>query len=484
MSILASPLTLPCGCGRRVSSEPDLDVVFQVVNLWFGNAAHAQVNDVLLQSVVNHVASYKFVPLAYQIFSRLGADEADPHPPTGFQTVLKQLMVRMCREHPHHVLPQLFALAHGGDVSGRTAAEYRRNISRARCEAASALLGEVRAQAPGLQALVDAMDALLQANIALANHCTQAFVAKGQTKGIAFVDLLGAGAGRAGSRSRARGSGASSAGAGGDGAGAAAATRAFHECMEPYAVRPAVLSVTHRLRPDHDYEADGGAVRVAGYQPTFSITDSGISRPKIVECLGSDGTVYRQLVKGGDDMRQDAVMEQVFEHVNHTLQGDDETRRRRLRIRTYKIVPTTPQTGVIEWVIGAQAFGAYLTTEGGVGGAHGRYYPTDWSTKQCRDHLTEKVNANNEKVRPALRSFLSLPPLRSPSYLSPSLSPSFQHPRLCKGPALLGPRAAGAPAGDLPELPPRLPLLLFGEVPGPHALGELPPGLHAQVGPI
>jgi len=274
---------------------------------------------VLLQSVVNHVASYKFVPLAYQIFSRLGADEADPHTPTGFQTVLKQLMVRMCREHPHHVLPQLFALAHGGDVSGRTAAEYRRNISRARCEAASALLGEVRAQAPGLQALVDAMDALLQANIALANHCTQAFVAKGQTKGIAFVDLLGAGAGRAGSRSRARGSGASSAGAGGDGAGAAAATRAFHECMEPYAVRPAVLSVTHRLRPDHDYEADGGAVRVAGYQPTFSITDSGISRPKIVECLGSDGTVYRQLVKGGDDMRQDAVMEQVLEHVRSAV---------------------------------------------------------------------------------------------------------------------------------------------------------------------
>ena len=165
--------------------------------------------------------------------------------------------------------------------------------------------------------------------------------------------------------------------------------------------------------------------------------------------------------------------------MNHTLQGDDETRRRRLRIRTYKIVPTTPQTGVIEWVIGAQAFGAYLTTEGGVGGAHGRYYPTDWSTKQCRDHLTEKVNANNEKVRPALRSFLSLPPL-----LSPSLSPSLQHPRLFKGPALLGPRAAGAPAGDLPELPPRLPLLLFGEVPGPHTLGELPPGLHAQVRPI
>ena len=27
--------------------------------------------------------------------------------------------------------------------------------------------------------------------------------------------------------------------------------------------------------------------------------------------MGTDGEMYRQLVKGGDDMRQDAVMEQV-----------------------------------------------------------------------------------------------------------------------------------------------------------------------------
>jgi ataxia telangiectasia mutated family protein len=69
-----------------------------------------------------------------------------------------------------------------------------------------------------------------------------------------------------------------------------------------------------------------------------------------VGCIGLDGVVYRQLVKGGDDMRQDAVMEQVFEHVNHSFVTDDATRRRGLGIRTYKIVPTTPQTGVLQWV--------------------------------------------------------------------------------------------------------------------------------------
>ena len=44
-------------------------------------------------------------------------------------------------------------------------------------------------------------------------------------------------------------------------------------------------------------------------------------------------------------MRQDAVMEQVFFHVNHTFDRDEEARRRALHIRTYKVIPTTPQTG-------------------------------------------------------------------------------------------------------------------------------------------
>lgn len=42
----------------------------------------------------------------------------------------------------------------------------------------------------------------------------------------------------------------------------------------------------------------------------------GITRPKRLRCVGSDGRTYLQLLKGGDDMRQDAVMQQVFSFVN------------------------------------------------------------------------------------------------------------------------------------------------------------------------
>lgn len=55
-----------------------------------------------------------------------------------------------------------------------------------------------------------------------------------------------------------------------------------------------------------------------GLLPLFSFSknnclvyDSGIHRPKIVHCLDSAGGRYRQLVKGADDIRQDAVMEQA-----------------------------------------------------------------------------------------------------------------------------------------------------------------------------
>jgi ataxia telangiectasia mutated family protein len=35
---------------------------------------------------------------------------------------------------------------------------------------------------------------------------------------------------------------------------------------------------------------------------------NGINAPKYIECLGSDGSDYRQLAKSGnDDLRQDAV---------------------------------------------------------------------------------------------------------------------------------------------------------------------------------
>lgn len=145
----------------------------------------------------------------------------------------------------------------------------------------------------------------------------------------------------------------------------------------------------------------------------------GINMPKIVECLASDGRIFRQLIKGQDDLRQDAVMQQVFKLVNQiildqdtfsgyiTAFSNDENQNAdfspvqtsnktlvrhlnknptlsdgkirmncssspikspnkmvhtRTMLRTYKVIPLQANAGVIEWVSDAQTLGNFLTT--------------------------------------------------------------------------------------------------------------------------
>ena len=72
---------------------------------------------------------------------------------------------------------------------------------------------------------------------------------------------------------------------------------------------PAVPTCPPRPHPLGDYSKN--TVRVTGFEPTFELTDSGLHRPFVVHCRGSDGVLHKQLVKGNDDVRQDMVMMQV-----------------------------------------------------------------------------------------------------------------------------------------------------------------------------
>ena len=59
-------------------------------------------------------------------------------------------------------------------------------------------------------------------------------------------------------------------------------------------------------------------------------------------------------------MRQDAVMEQVFELVNKVLAADRETFRRSLQVRSYKVVPLGTQAGVLEFVMNTSPLREWL----------------------------------------------------------------------------------------------------------------------------
>lgn len=68
---------------------------------------------------------------------------------------------------------------------------------------------------------------------------------------------------------------------------------------------------------------------------TFSLV-GGVNAPKRISCLGTDGKMRTQLVKGKDDLRQDAVMQQVFTIMNTLLAKNKQTHK--LLIRTYKVI--------------------------------------------------------------------------------------------------------------------------------------------------
>jgi phosphatidylinositol kinase/protein kinase (PI-3 family) len=74
---------------------------------------------------------------------------------------------------------------------------------------------------------------------------------------------------------------------------------------------------------------------------TWRLADTGITGPKVIIVEGSDGRMYRQVIKMAqaslDDTRQDAIMEQLFGLVNRFLAAAAPTRQRRLRVRTYKV---------------------------------------------------------------------------------------------------------------------------------------------------
>jgi serine-protein kinase ATM len=56
----------------------------------------------------------------------------------------------------------------------------------------------------------------------------------------------------------------------------------------------------------------------------------GINAPKKIECLCSDGVSRSQLLKGKDDMRQDAIMQQIFGVVNQLLMVNKDMKKKQV----------------------------------------------------------------------------------------------------------------------------------------------------------
>jgi ataxia telangiectasia mutated family protein len=168
------------------------------------------------------------------------------------------------------------------------------------------------------------------------------------------------------------------------------------------------ITITLPLKPSADYSDAPYVVEFDGYCTVMG----GLSAPKVLKARASDGKWYRELFKSGrDDLRQDAIMEQVFEEVSKMLSNHKATRQRDLKVRTYKVIPLAKTSGVIEFVPNSMPINDFLRP------AHKKYYPKDLAENKARDmvdaaHKTGSLDTRLRRFReicdrlhPVLRHF-------------------------------------------------------------------------------
>ena len=374
------------GTKTNESDESIVKHVFRLVSLWFSNQTSERANQVF-ESITEKVPSFRFVPLIYQIFSRLD-QEGTQNFALRFQNVLRKLCILICSDHPYHAIVQLIALSNGNKVGsgvgGRQSSAYLDNVGGSKVEAARIVIEILRkSDSQDVSSLIEAYNSLVNSYIDLAMAPTEWFQNGGRVQTKEIPMSLAYPSRNKGSVSLDRVLGSSK--------------------QKTFSVQPCILTKPPHIRPMADYGERSsdpiGTERIESFDSVFDLTETGLHRPKIVVCIGSKGTKFKQLVKGEDDIRQDAIMEQVFTTVNRILRsksnepGLEGGTQRNLSIATYNIVPLSPASGVLEWVDNTLPFGEYLIDRPktryrkGALGAHSRYYPGEWSNNLCRTHL-------------------------------------------------------------------------------------------------
>uniref|UniRef100_A0A8C7SXB8 non-specific serine/threonine protein kinase n=1 Tax=Oncorhynchus mykiss TaxID=8022 RepID=A0A8C7SXB8_ONCMY len=322
--------------------------VFRLASLWLENADVKTVND-MMKGGVNRIPSYKFLPLMYQLAARMGTKmSATVAEDVGFYGVLNELICLSCLEHPHHTLFIILALVNANkDESfsrsrlSKSTPRHSSQLDLERSEVAQSIMNKIRKKRAqmirGIEVLCDAYITLAYMDASRHKTEKKAILIPSDQPIMQIKNL------------------------------------------------DDVIIPTMEIKVDPSGKYDN-LVTIKSFKPHFHLA-GGVNLPKIIDCVGSDGKIRRQLVKGQDDLRQDAVMQQVFHMCSMLLQRNTETRKRKLNIRRYKVVPFSQRSGVLEWCSGTVPIGDFLIDP--QKGAHTRFCPQDWTSITCRKKMME-----------------------------------------------------------------------------------------------
>ncbi|KAF1957724.1 hypothetical protein CC80DRAFT_592227 [Byssothecium circinans] len=314
---------------------------------------------------LDRVPSGKFALLMNQLSSRLQYED------TKFQQLLLGLVFRICKDHPYHGMHQIFAIQ--TQVGNYT----KEDIVRSKDESAKS-----RQRAAGNVAQLLAKDKRSQAIWKVIHKSDEIYHALAMFKDERDRQVRDIPLDRY------------------------QESRDLVNKVPGLRVPPPTMQT--EVRANMDYS---DLPKIAGFSSRMSIAN-GLSAPKIITAKGTDGKAYKILFKSGnDDMRQDAIMEQVFDQVSRLLKNHTATRLRNLGIRTYQVVPLSTRSGLMEFVQDTTPLHLWVMP------AHERYYPNDIKPDTCRkqigavqqDSLATRVKtwqkiANN--FHPVLRYFL------------------------------------------------------------------------------
>lgn len=103
-------------------------------------------------------------------------------------------------------------------------------------------------------------------------------------------------------------------------------------------------------------------VKIASVKKELLILGS-IKRPKRIIVHGSNEKDYQLLIKGGEDLRLDQRVQQLFTIMNKIFREDPTCLNREIYLKTFAVTPMTNRLGSLEWVDNTEPLKALINRE-------------------------------------------------------------------------------------------------------------------------
>lgn len=328
-----------------IASDDNNNDALRFTALWLQRSEEDTTNKAV-SKYISKVPTRKFAPLMNQLTSRL------QHTDSAFQRLLLELVYTICLDHPYHGMYQVWS-------GTKARAQQKDEVAVQRVEA-TVKVAQRLAGSNSVAEIWTSVDKTSKYYHGLAMDRDP-----NKYKSGAKMPLKDSGPGHN-----------------------------LINCLARYRIPPPTMHIELNSTKDYSH-----VPHIAKLEPIMTIA-SGVSAPKIIVAVGSNGVRYKQLVKGGhDDLRQDAIMEQVFSAVSSLLKLHRSTQQRNLGIRTYKVLPLTATSGLIEFVPNTMPLHDFLMP------AHERYYPRDLKGSHCRKEI---FNVQNKSVDTRVNTYRSV----------------------------------------------------------------------------